>query len=157
MPGRLFAALRPVRRQNPPSMRTFSNYLEIIFTIAGLAVIFLVSALFHPGGYDTWQVAAITATAVGVVHGLLFWFIRRRQRELRRAAITEIQGMLQEVITNQLAVIRAMAELKHERPAEAQRAATYIGQAVTAISDSLRHIDEESLKTWELKRPRLDA
>lgn len=131
------------------------RYLEIIFTLAGLAVIFLITALVQPTGTSSWEVAAVTATAVGVIHGLLFWVIRRRQREARHAAIKDMQAVLQDVVNNQLAVIQAMADLRQSRPEEAQRACGYISQAVTSISDSLKHMDEDRIKSWRLKYPRL--
>lgn len=131
------------------------RYLEIIFTLAGLAVIFLVTALVKPTAASSWQVAAITATAVGVIHGLLFWVIRHRQREARHNAIKDMQAVLQDVVNNQLAVIQAMAELRQARPEEAQRACSYISQAVGSISDSLKNIDEDRIKSWRLKYPRL--
>ena len=57
-------------------MRALLNYLELIFTAAGIGVIFLITALIHPQGMSSWQVAGITATAVGVIHGVLFWIVR---------------------------------------------------------------------------------
>ncbi len=136
-------------------MRFILRYLEIIFTFAGLAVIFLVTALVKPTGTSSWAVAAITATLVGVIHGLLFWVIRHRQRETRHKAIREMQAVLQDLVNNQLAVIQAMADLRQSRPEEAQRACHYISQAVTSISDSLKNIDDDRIKSWQLKYPKL--
>ena len=134
-------------------MKTLLRYLELVFTVAGIAVIFLVTKLFTPDAASQWRVAAITATAVGIIHGLLFWFVRRRQRELRHAAIFEVQAMLQDIINNKLAVIQMMAELREARPAEAQRACTYITQSVTAISVALKQIDDEQIRSWQVRYP----
>jgi len=129
-------------------MNAILRHLEIIFTLAGIAVVFLVTALFRGGTANLWEVAAITATLVGVIHGLLFWLVRRRQREVRRAAIAELQWMLQDIVNNQLAVIQAMADLREATPAEAKRASAYIAKSVGTISEALRHLSEESLRNW---------
>jgi len=70
-------------------MNFLLRYLELVFTAAGLLVIFGVTALVHPQGIDASTVAAITATLVGVVHGVLFWAVRHRQRLARQHAFSE--------------------------------------------------------------------
>ena len=138
-------------------MKFFLRQLELIFTVAGLAVIFGVAAVFTPSGMSHWRVAAITAALVGVIHGVLFWLVRRRQREARRAAIADLQWMLQDIINNQLAVIETMATLREARPAEAQRACGYISRSVRTISEALNHLSEESLQKWQDKYSHREA
>jgi len=132
-------------------MKFILKYLEILFTLAGLAVIFVAVLVFTPRGASPWQVAAITATLVGVVHGVLFWMIRWRQREVRRVVIADVQAMLKDVINNQLALILAMSNLRDERAEETLRAGDYISRSVTAISEALRHLSDESLHSWLAK------
>jgi uncharacterized membrane protein (UPF0182 family) len=132
-------------------MRTLLNQLELIFTVAGIGVILLVTLVVHPQDMTTWQVAAITATAVGLIHGVLFWLVRRRQREVRRETIAELQGMLKDIINNQLAVIAAMNDLREIRPEEAKRACDYTARSVTTITEALHHLSEESLRSWHAK------
>jgi hypothetical protein len=132
-------------------MKFILRYLEILFTLAGLAVIFLAVLLFAPSGASPWQVAAIAATLVGVIHGVLFWLVRRRQREVRRAVIADAQAMLRDVIDNQLAVILAMSDLREAHAQERARAADYISRSVSAISDALGHLSDESLHSWIAK------
>ncbi len=129
-------------------MKFILKYLEILFTLAGLAVIFLAVLIFAPMGAGPWQVAAITATLVGVIHGALFWLIRRRQRMVRRAVIADVQAMLKEIIDNQLAVIVAMSDLGESHAAERKRAGDYISRSVASISEALRHLSDESLRSW---------
>ena len=40
-----------------------------------------------------------------MLHGGIFWAIRRRQRRIRQQAILEIREMLADVVKNQLAII----------------------------------------------------
>lgn len=138
-------------RFNPTEMKFFLKYLEILFTLAGLVVIFLAVLIFTPTGASPWQVAAIAATLVGIVHGLLFWLVRRRQREVRRAVIADVQAMLKDVISNQLTLILAMSNLREARAEEALRAGDYISRSVTTISEALRHLSDETLHSWMVK------
>ncbi len=132
-------------------MKFILRYLELVFTVVGLAVIFGVTALFSSRGTSTWQIAAITAGLVGVIHGVLFWLVRRRQRDVRRAAITEIQSMLRDEISKQLKVIEAMSVLRESRPDETKRACDYISRAVTSIDSALELLSEESLRSWRAR------
>jgi divalent metal cation (Fe/Co/Zn/Cd) transporter len=125
------------------------RYLELIFTAAGLLVIFGVTAWFHPEGFDAPTVAAITATAVGVIHGVLFWAVRHRQRLVRRLALAEAQKMLRDVVMNQLAVIRLNVELQdvpglHDSTAAFAR----FEQAIDTIDRTLDELSEESVARW---------
>lgn len=127
------------------------RYLELIFTLVGIGVIFGVTALFSSPHTSVWQIAAITAMLVGVIHGLLFWLVRRRQQHVRQTTITELQGMLKDIINNQLTVIQAMNNLREANPEETKRACDYTSRSVIAISDALQHLSEESLRSWKTK------
>ncbi len=130
------------------SMRFVLRYLEIIFTMAGLAVIFGVTALVHPSGTSPWAVAAVTATLVGVIHGLLFWFIRHRQREARRSALEETQRMRRDVVMNQVAIIRLSLERQGTTPQQPHKALLRVEEAVGVINATLSDLSEESLTRW---------
>jgi predicted membrane channel-forming protein YqfA (hemolysin III family) len=101
-------------------MKTFlSNYMELVFTALGLLVILAVPALFlHHSPVYPWKIAAVTATAVGVIHGLLFYGVRRREREARSRLLHEVRG-LADVLCNQLQVVmlarHAQAQVEDER------------------------------------------
>ncbi|MBC7366342.1 MAG: hypothetical protein H7343_05935 [Undibacterium sp.] len=129
-------------------MNTLLRHLELALTLVGLVVISGVTALIAPRDVGPWQVAAITATLVGVVHGILFWPVRRRQRAVRLQAVAEIQVMLKDVINNQLTVIQGMDYLRTEDPAQTQHATRLISRSVAAISDAIQHLSEESLQAW---------
>lgn len=133
-------------------MKFVLRYLELIFTTAGLLVIFGVTGLFRPTGVSTWAVAAITATLVGVIHGVLFWIIRERQRNVRRETIKQTEVMLRDVVMNQLSIIRLGVELQHTMPAtDAQQAVRKLSQAIDAIYYSIDGLSEESLKRWQAR------
>ncbi len=90
-------------------MKAFVNNLELIPTAAGLVVIFG-ATLLTPFTANPWAVAATTAIAVGILHGVVFWLVHRQQRTV-----------------------------------------THIGNAVQEISGVLRHLSEESLRSWRGK------
>jgi hypothetical protein len=121
--------------------------IELLLSAAGLVVIFLVPTLLQPNPEDVWAVAAVTAVVVGVLHGVIFWLIRRRQRQVRAAAVAEIREMLQDVIKNQLAIISLNAQLSGAQQRHMQR----IDSSVKSIEDALTHISEESLSQWKIR------
>lgn len=136
-------------------MRLFLEHIELWLSLAGLAIVWLVPAFLFTGR-NAWQVAAMTAIGVGLLHGLIFWLIRRRQRQVRRRAIREIQLMLQDVINNQVQVLLTLSlddsidqELAETRRGEIHRTAK-------RISAMLDDISEESLRDWRDEYSMLD-
>jgi divalent metal cation (Fe/Co/Zn/Cd) transporter len=128
------------------------RYLELLFTVAGLAVIFGVTALIHPADTSPWAVAAVTAIAVGVIHGVLFWFVRHRQREVRRATLEETERMLRDVVINQLAIIRMSVDLQGTAASrEPQLALQRVEGAIGVINSALINLSEESLSRWHAR------
>jgi hypothetical protein len=51
-------------------MKNFLRYLELTLTAAGVVVVIIVYALCRH--MDPWRAAALCATLVGVLHGLIF-------------------------------------------------------------------------------------
>lgn len=132
-------------------MKFFLRHLELFLTAAGLLVIFGVTALVHPSGTSPWTVAAVTAIAVGVIHGVLFWLVRQRQRQVRQAALAEAQRMLRDVVINQLAVIRLGLDLHGTSLNTNRTAIARLDEAVAAINLALHDVSEESLARWRAK------
>ena len=131
-------------------MKFLLKYLELVFTAAGLFVIFGVTALVHPADLSSWAVAAVTATLVGVIHGVLFWIVRQRQRTLRGRAISEAKTMLRDQIMNRLAVIRLGLELQPvESAGEPRQAVRQLGDAIDAIYEAVDGLSEERLTRWQ--------
>ncbi len=132
-------------------MKSLLENLELILTFAGLAVIFAVSLFLGIGNPSYWPILTITAAMVGVLHGFIFWIIRRRQRLIRRKTLFEAQQMLKDVINNQLAVIQISHEVRSNNASVTQEANERMIASIRLISDALRDISEESLSRWHSK------
>ena len=118
--------------------------IELLLSGAGLAIILVVPQFIASDGFEYWQATAVTAIAVGLLHGIIFWFIRRRQRLIRQQSILQIREMLHDVMRNQLGIISFNAYLS-------QGDAQYIEQIETTISEMvsvLDHISDESFQSW---------
>jgi uncharacterized membrane protein YraQ (UPF0718 family) len=118
-------------------MKPFLRYLELILTAVGVIVIFLIFAIFR----DTspWKAAAICAVVVGVVHGLIFYLVRARQRKTRSQEVFSIREMLDDMVNDQLNVVLYPNEENDDWRARAQH-------AVWEIQARLNFIEAESLK-----------
>jgi hypothetical protein len=120
------------------------NNIELILSAAGVLVVLVVPPLITGGVDDLWRVTAVVALVVGVLHGCIFWAIRRRQRYVRQQAFTEMRAMLQDVVRNHLAVIRLYSTM----PDKGARATAKIDASVQEITHALDHLSEESLARW---------
>ncbi len=129
-------------------MKSFLANIELWLSAAGLAVILAVPALVADQT-NYWVVAAVTAILVGLLHGLIFWLVRRRQRQTRREAIRAIQGMLNDRINNQLTVILGAISTHTSDSTESQRSLTEVQAAVREVSALLGALSEESLRKWQ--------
>lgn len=127
-------------------MRQFLANIEIWLTLAGLGVIFLVPTLLLDDTGLYWRVTAITAIAVGVVHGMIFWVVRRQQRVIRRAAVAQIRCMLMDRVNNQLMVVLSRGQ-RGDREEDLER----LKASVDDISSLIGSLDEESLTRWQLR------
>lgn len=118
-------------------MKKALEYLELILTAVGVLLVILVFAIFR--NVAPWKAAAISALAVGVLHGAIFFIVRSAQRKARRAAVTAIRHTFDDLVRNKLQVVLFATEIQDQdwRPA-AQR-------AVQEIQNSLNRIEAESL------------
>jgi hypothetical protein len=128
-------------------VKNFVENIELWLSGAGLLVVWIASVILAPGSDDVWKVAAVTALGVSVLHGALFWVVRRRQRRIRRASIYEIREMLTDGVLNELAVIQMF--LPQDRGDEADMAVEGIKDSVTNISTLVDGLSEESLTEWK--------
>ena len=120
--------------------------IELWLSAAGLIVIGAVPVLLGAEHTAYWQVAAVTAVGVGLIHGLIFWFVRQRQRSVRRNAIAGIRTMLQDQINNRLThvslhVAAVVADESYNEIDEIQ-------SSLAAIAQLLDTISEESMREW---------
>lgn len=129
-------------------MQHLLRHLELYLSAAGLVVVVLATAILKQLGFDPWIVGTITAMLVGVIHGIIFWLVRRRQQAVRVETIREIQSMLKDLINNQLTVIETVAHLK-DSPVNEKLQREHITTSVHKISSALHDLSEESLHRWK--------
>ena len=128
-------------------MHSFIKNIELWLSAAGLVVILAVPELSAQGGEGFWQVAALTAMVVGVLHGAIFWVIRRRQRRIRECSIEEIREMLSDVVKNQLAVMQMYLPQENEEIVEAELEG--IKASISQVSAQVDALSEETLTEWK--------
>lgn len=131
-------------------MKRLLANIELILSAAGLLVIFLVPTILRARSENWWEITAITAILVGLIHGLIFWLIRHRQRAVRHKAIAEIQMMLKDRLNNYLSVVMVSATLA--KPLT-EKDAVLLKQAIEAIhkiSELLNNLSDESLREWQV-------
>jgi hypothetical protein len=118
-------------------MRKSLEYLELILTAAGVLVVLVFFSIFRD--IVAWKAAALSALAVGVLHGIIFFAVRSAQRRARTIAIRNIRAKLDDLVRNKLQVVLFATEIQDQdwRPA-AQR-------AVQEIVNNLNQIEAESL------------
>ena len=118
-------------------MRNWLEYLELILTAAGVLVVLIFFSIFRD--IAAWKAAAISALAVGVLHGVIFFAVRSAQRRARNIAIRNIRARLDDLVRNKLQVVLFATEIQDQdwRPA-AQG-------AVQEIVNNLNQIESESL------------
>ena len=129
-------------------MKFILDNIELILSGAGLIVIWLVPSFVIYGRYDIWRVTALTAITVGLLHGVIFWLIRRRQRQVREEAIKEMRLMLRDIINNQLTIIMASASQSETKNVER------VTRSIQRISELLETLSEESLRAWKSRYAR---
>lgn len=129
-------------------MKFLIENLELALTGAGILVIFTCAFFLGEGDPQNWPALALVAATVGVLHGLIFWLVRRRQRQMRRKTLAEVRQMLRDVVNNQLAVIQLNHETSRGDPAAMARATRSIAESAGLISASLHDLSEESLRRW---------
>ncbi len=130
-------------------MSLFLRHIELWLSGLGLIIIYAVPTLLSPALHEPWKTAAITATVVGALHGLIFWAVRHRQRAVRNQAIRDITQMLQDRINNDLAVIMMNVSSSPHNPDAASRLLRSTQERVQRISHQVRHLSEESLQAWK--------
>jgi hypothetical protein len=134
------------------------EYLELWLSVAGLAVILLVPAML--GGVGAWwKVAACTAVAVGLLHGVIFWVVRARQRQVRRSTLAAARAMLADGIHRQVAALLTMDATADP---EQKRRLDGVFDSMILLDRLLDSLSDEHLHAWkagehaavEMARPR---
>jgi hypothetical protein len=132
--------------------RRFIANIELYLTGAGLVVAFLVPVVLGPSHF--WQSVAVTALVVSIVHGMLLWVIRRRQRRIRKELIAEVRGMLKDRVNNQLQVlfekavhVQVEAADSTTYPTAAQLADVF--EATREVARTIDQISDDALSRWK--------
>ena len=129
-------------------MKRFIDNIELWLSAAGLLVVWAAAAVLEPTGVGVWQIAAITALAVSVLHGVIFWVVRRRQRRIRAESVHVIREMLTDQVSNQLAIMRMLIPEDADRE---QFDAHFDGidASISEIDAMVNGLSEEKLRAWE--------
>lgn len=124
-------------------MRWLLSYLELWLSAAGVAVILFLPTLLGVSRDNYWHVTALVAISVGLLHGLIFWSVHRRQRYVRDHTVAQVRAMLRDDIHKQVAALLTM----DSRATDRQR------QQLDGIFDSMILLDHllESLSTERLR------
>jgi len=125
------------------------RHLELVLSAIGVLVIFAVPMVFFRQPSLRWEAAAVTAAAVGVIHGIIFYAVRRRQRLIRRDTIREMQLVVDDIVRNQLTVIGLSAALARESSRPDGRLEDWAERSIVAaheIGHQLKAIDSERLQ-----------
>lgn len=127
---------------------SFVKHIELWLSGVGLLLIFGVAFLMGSSGVAFWRLIAIIAVGIGIVHGFIFWAVRRRQRQVRRQSIREIQQMLSDVLKNKLAAIN-MYLPEEENQELVEQELNGIRRSIEDIATEVEDLSEESLEGWK--------
>jgi uncharacterized protein HemX len=127
---------------------SFVKHIELWLSGIGLLLIFGVAFFMNASGVAFWRLIALIAVGIGVVHGFIFWAVRRRQRQVRRQSIREIQQMLSDVLKNKLAAIN-MYLPEEENQELVEQELNGIRTSIEDIADEVENISEESIEGWK--------
>jgi len=135
-----------------PAGRWFLNNIELILTAVGIGVILLSGFVASRSAFSLETATAVSATLVGVIHGILFWLLRRRQRWVRQEAIRQIREMLEDLGKNRLQTIKMSLYMVQARQPEQEertrKSFDRVYQILAEMSTLIDHISEESLAGW---------
>lgn len=126
-------------------VRGFLDHIELWLSGAGLAVILLLPGLLGLDATNPWKVTAYTAIAVGVLHGIIFWIVRRRQRIVREKTLVEAHAMLRDGIQRQVA---ALLTLDATATDEQRRRLDGVFDSLVLLDHLLDSLSAERLRAW---------
>lgn len=129
-------------------MTFFLRNLELILTGIGVILTFLAPSIAYQYGSDWWQIAAFTALTVGIIHGLIFWMVRRRQRQIREAIIADLRLMLKDQLNNRLMALLSEISLQANLADDVELLEPLISH-IDQINILLDKLSEESLRSWQ--------
>lgn len=123
--------------------------IELWLSTAGLLVVWAGATLLSDPD-SMGHVASLLALAMNVVHGVIFWLVRRRQRTVRNEAIHEIREMVADRVKNQLAVMQMYLPASSEND-ELALAIGGVREGVAEITAAIDTLSNESLTSWKAR------
>jgi hypothetical protein len=135
--------------------------LELWLSSVGVAVVFIApivllrresSAAQTVDAGTYWRTAWITAMIIAVLHGIIFWGVRRRQRCVRADLLLQVRMMLSDVVNNDLQVI-TLGLSQHPELVRERAALAKMEKAVRRITAAVDDVSEESLQSWRDRYP----
>jgi hypothetical protein len=138
--------------------RWFFPHIELWLSAVAILIILFLPPLLRqllnqPDG-ALWEMRTVTAVAVGTLHGVLFWTVRRRQRVVRQRTVDEVQDMLNDLIDNKLSQIVMTLHTTKAITDGQQRAFASIKETALTIGRVLDTVSEESLEGWKSRYQR---
>jgi c-di-AMP phosphodiesterase-like protein len=100
-------------------MQTFLEKLELNLTFVGLLITLIIFALFRSD--SPWKAAAICAAAVSVIHGILFYVVRAKQRSIRHQHLESISKRVHRLVTERLEVLLLSPDVNDKHWCDAAR------------------------------------
>ena len=128
-------------------LASFLRHLELWLTAVGLLVVWVV-ALLVPQSIEVWKAATFVALVVSMLHGVLFWVVRRRQRAVRLRTIDELREMMADRVKNQLAVIAMYLPMTQDREM-LEMTLGGIHESIDEITRAVDSLNDESLSSWK--------
>lgn len=126
-------------------MRWLLSYLELWLSAVGVAVILFLPTLLGVSRENYWYVTALVAISVGLLHGLIFWSVHRRQRYVRDRTVSQVRAMLRDDIQKQVAALLTM----DARATERQRAQLDgVFDSMILLDHMLESLSGERLRVW---------
>ncbi|HEU4881567.1 MAG TPA: hypothetical protein VFT45_04960 [Longimicrobium sp.] len=125
--------------------RWFLSYLEIWLSAVGVAVILFLPSLVGVSRENYWYVTALVAITVGVVHGLIFWSVHRRQRYVRDRTVAQVRAMLRDDIHKQVAALLTMDAQATDRQ---RMQLDGVFDSMILLDHMLESLSTERLRVW---------
>jgi hypothetical protein len=121
------------------------SYLELWLSAVGVAVILFLPTLLGIARDNYWYVTALVAIVVGIVHGLIFWSVHRRQRFVRDHTVAQVRAMLRDDIQKQVAALLTM----DARATDRQRVQLDgVFDSMILLDHMLGSLSTERLRVW---------
>jgi two-component system CheB/CheR fusion protein len=122
--------------------RVFLEYIELWLSALGLVLIWAIPQLLTPTEGDRWRITAITAIAIGIIHGILFWIVRRRRQKIKaqtHALIEQENARLEERVSERTCQLRNLAaELAMAEQRERHRLAVVLHDQLQQLLFSIQ-------------------